>query len=181
MKAQEAIVVADRTAPMDQILINFGYRIYRLPQQIPCPVHKLGTETKASARIYEDNHFVWCYTCAQQFRPTEIWSAQKLVSRSEAATQILDKWPVSSPEMEKILKDFTLPTVTPIPAAYSITLERHLKKYKRKVSLISYRDWAKRLEDFSQTVISLPENHRELALQSFLEQLNRNLTLLLKG
>jgi hypothetical protein len=82
MTSTEMIQVADRTVKIKEVLSLLGYEIWRVPLQIPCPVHKFGQESHPSARIYtEDASTIWCFYCVEAYWPTQVWEARKGVSR----------------------------------------------------------------------------------------------------
>ena len=104
MTPEELIVVADHSASMKEVLTELGYDIWKVPLQIPCPVHKLGQETRPSARIYEDDKAIWCFYCVVQYRATQVWSAMRNVDREVAAGAILARWPVSEELSWEVLR-----------------------------------------------------------------------------
>jgi hypothetical protein len=169
MKPYEQIILADANTPMDALMSYLGFNVHRLPTQTRCPIHKLGAETKPSARIYEDNSFVWCYTCHRQYKPTEVYSAQKGLSREEAATRMLSIWPVPNEKATQLLKEKTSIKKPVISEDYQKVLERKLQENKRKIPYEEYRSLAKRFDEFRSHLGYLPTKEQESALWHFLK------------
>lgn len=175
MTPHQKIVVADGNTPMKEMLESLGIQVRKLPTQLRCPVHKMGTESKPSAKIYEDNRFVWCFTCLKQYQASEIYSVWRNVTRAEAANQLLMKWPASESSIATILKDYTTPKRKEPDKAIIDYLENQLLRFKRRVSLEKYRKWAKEVDYFPLFLASLDPKDRKIALISFLRRMEHDL------
>jgi len=174
LSKQEAVVVADATGLMIQILDEFNWPYKGVPGQLPCPIHKAGTEKSYSARIYDDNR-IFCYTCGTQFPPSEIYAALAGMSREAAAEEILYKWPPTKEEQTKALKEYTTPRKKPIPVALLDNARNHLLKYRHKVPLLSYRDWAIRLVQLESVLSEASKEEQPRKLSAFKQTLTREL------
>jgi hypothetical protein len=168
----ELIHVADRSALMKLVLEELGYEIWKVPLQVICPVHKLGQEQRPSARLYsEEDHDLWCFYCNKQYTPTEVWEAQRSVSRSEAARAILVLWPVAEGVAQRLARASRAAPVGP-RGLYEMVLERRLKVHRGRASFVQYREWARVVDSFCDYIESLPESSRESALTSFLTRMD---------
>jgi hypothetical protein len=176
MTPEEAILVADHATSMKAVLTELDYDIWKVPLQIACPVHKLGGETRLSARIYEDDRTVWCFYCIMQYRPTEVWAAQKGVDRAEAAGTILSRWPVSEDDSRAALRRARAPYKPEITDVYLGVLERHLVNYRGVADFTKYRKWAKACDEFTIFIGTIPEESQETAIFSFIERMNAALS-----
>lgn len=176
MKPYEAILVADKTVPMDGLLALVGLPLRKRPPcQIRCPVHKLGTESTPSARVYEDNAFVWCYTCGCQYRPTEIFVAHNGCTRDSAAKILLQHYPPTQDLVESIIKEATTPKKIELDTQLEIILDNTFLSYKRKVPYEVYRDLYKRIENFKVLLREIKAKEtREEALTHFLVSLKKD-------
>lgn len=175
MTPEEMIIVADHSASMKAVLTELGYDIWKIPLQIPCPVHKLGQETRPSARIYEDDKTVWCFYCVVQYRVTQVWAAMRDVDRDVAAGAILGHWPVDGDRAQEVLRRAQVPYRPSLDGVYRAVLERHLISHRGVADFSKYRKWAKACDDFMVFVGTVPKDHREVAIQSFVERMNFNL------
>jgi hypothetical protein len=175
MTSEEMIIVADHSASMKAVLTELGYDIWKIPLQIPCPVHKLGQETRPSARIYEDDKTVWCFFCVVQYRATQVWSAMRDVDREVAAGAILGRWPVEENWAQEVLRRAYVPYRPSLRGVYRGVLERHLISHRRVAKFDKYRRWAKACDDFLVFIETVPEEHQQVAIQSFVERMNFSL------
>lgn len=172
----ELIHVADRSALMKTVLEDLGYDIWKVPLQVICPVHKLGQEQRPSARLYsEEDHDLWCFYCNKQYTPTEVWEAQRSVSRSEAARAILARWPVAEEQARRLAQASRAPAGP--QGLYEAVLERRLKVHRGRAPFAQYRQWARAVDAFRDYVESLPESSRESALASFLDRMDAALVI----
>jgi hypothetical protein len=153
---------------MDGLLISLGISVYRFPMQIRCPVHRQGKENTPSARLYEDNSFVWCYTCHRQYKPTEVLSAQQGISREEAAEKLLVTFPVTQVRAIEILREKTTPKKPTLSAEYQTVLENKLLETRGKIPYQDYRKLTKLFDTFWEQLGCLPEREQEPALWRFL-------------
>ena len=176
MTPQEMIIVADHSASMKTVLTELGYDIWKIPLQIPCPVHKLGQEARPSARVYEDDKTVWCFYCVVQYTATQVWSAMRDVDREVAAGAILARWPVDGARAQEVLRRAQVPYRPSLEGVYRGFLERHLLGHRGVANFDKYRQWAKACDDFMVFIGTVPKEHREIALQSFVERMNFNLS-----
>ena len=176
MTPEELIVVADHSASMKAVLTELGYDIWKVPLQIPCPVHKLGQETRPSARIYEDDKRVWCFYCVVQYTVTQVWAAIKDVDRDIAAEAILNHWPVEGEKAQELLRRAQVPYRPSLEGVYRAVLERHLISYRGIAKFDHYRRWAKACDDFLVFINTVPQEHRETAIQSFVERMDSDLS-----
>lgn len=170
------VVVADRSASMKVILNECGYSIYRLPHQVTCPFHKLGEETRPSARIYEDDSFMWCFTCLQQYYPTDVWAALRNVDRIIAAQEILARWSVSEERQQEIIRHHSVPRTLPISEAVRGTLERRLLAWRGVAVFATYRYWTVAVDRFLVQVNELPEPVRDGIVRSFCDRMDMQLS-----
>jgi hypothetical protein len=173
--SDENIIIADCSSSMKDVLTELGYDIWKVPIQVACPVHKMGEESRPSARLYEDDKSIWCFYCVSQYRPTEVWGAIKQISRDEAATAILRKWPVTEEAAGQILRRARIPDHPQLPDIYFATLERHLLEYRGLAAFEEYRKWCKAIDDFSDFLRTIPEQSQEVTLISFIERMNKAL------
>lgn len=174
MTPEQIIYIADRTVRMPDVLDLNGIYYQGVPSQISCPVHKSGQEIRRSARIYEDN-FIWCFTCAKQFTPTEIHAAVKGITRAAAAAQLLEKYPSSEINIGNLLKEYYSPRRKPVPVALLNRANQSLLEFRHRVPLAPYRLWASRLE---QLKAILTETELELQpgkYQAFVNQMRNEL------
>jgi hypothetical protein len=175
MTSEEMIIVADNSASMKAVLTELGYDIWKIPLQIPCPVHKLGQETRPSARVYEDDKTIWCFYCVMQYRVTEVWAAMRDVDRDVAAGAILGLWPVEENRAQEVLRKAQVPVRRSLEGVYRAVLDRHLISHRRVTEFSKYRKWAKACDDFMVFIGTVPKEHQEVAIQSFVERMNFNL------
>jgi hypothetical protein len=173
MTREEAIAVADALMDMKDVLDDTGWHYRGVPGQTPCPIHKAGGETRASARLYEDGLF--CYTCGRQYWPTEIYAAINQIDRYAAAQRLLEKFPPEKDEVQRVLKDFTTPKKKETPKALADYLESHLRRFRHRTGLANYREWARRTDEFVQTLAVISPVEQMLKLQYFKNQLHRAL------
>lgn len=173
MTNEEMIAVADATVKMKDILDSAGWFYRDVPSQTACPVHKGGTETRASARLYEDGLF--CYTCGRQYFPTQIYSALYKVDRYTSAQRLLEKFPPEKHQIQEVLKDFTAPKKKETPSAITDYLENQLRRFRHKTPLALYREWARRTDEFTQTLATLPPLEQRMKMHYFKNQLQRQL------
>ena len=140
------IYLADNGIKASTVLEWLGVTLHGLPSQLRCPVHSGGNEKHPSARIYEDDRFVWCYNCFKQFKPSEIWAFRKGMDREVAAQDILRRAPLDPnfrAELIKALEDYEkAPPIEGLEGAFF--LEQALKK-KHKVPFQEYREWLLRI------------------------------------
>lgn len=176
MTPEEMVVVADHSASMKAVLTELGYDIWKVPLQIACPVHKLGQETRPSARIYEDDRTVWCFSCVVQYTVTQVWSAMRNVDREVAAEIILTKWPVEDDQAQEVLRRIQVPYRPSLEGVYRGFLERHLISHRGVAKFEKYRQWAKACDEFMVFIGTIPKENREVAIQSFVERMNFNLS-----
>jgi hypothetical protein len=176
MTPSEKIYLADSNTPMTELLSYLGIPYRGVPSQLKCPIHKFGQETKPSARVYQENRNVWCYTCARQYKATEVYSTQKEVTRVEAAERILSKWPVSEVEAVALLKNYTAPKKKEPDKAMVELIEKRVLVYKRKVPLENYRSWLQKISEFSYFLVGLSARDGQIAMHSFLSRMDRELT-----
>lgn len=174
MRPFEKVLLADGNTPMDALLVSLGFSVYRFPMQLRCPVHKQGQETSPSARLYEDNSFVWCYTCHRQYKPSEVLSAQEGISREEAAERLLRTYPITQEKANEILREKTTPKKPTLSAAFKMVLESKLLERKRKIPFPEYRRMAKTFDSFWEELGCLPEKEQEPALWKFLKNQKHN-------
>lgn len=144
MSAQD-IFLANRAVLLTDVLDELGIEIRGVPSQLACPVHKGGGETRPSAHIYPDNS-IYCFTCSRQYGPVEVYAAGRGLDESSAAQRLLEKWPVSEETRTAVLKEFTLPSRPEVSEAILDYLDMCLIRYRGRVSLQSYRDWAKKID-----------------------------------
>jgi hypothetical protein len=175
MTPEEMIIVADRSTSMKEVLTELGYEIWKVPLQIPCPVHKLGQETRPSARIYEDDRAVWCFYCVTQYTATQVWSAMKGVEQGEAAATILSRWPVDEGRAREVLRRAQAPYRPRLVEVYQAVLDRHLISHRGSAGFAKYRKWAKACDDFMVFIGTIPQESQEIAIQSFVDRLNMDL------
>jgi hypothetical protein len=175
MTTEEVIVVADHFASMKAVLTELGYDIWKVPLQISCPVHKLGQETRPSARIYEDDKTVWCFSCVEQFRATQVWAAMRDVDRGAAGGAILRIWPVEEAQAQEVLRRAQAPYRPSLGGIYRAVIERHLVGHRGSAEFRKYRKWAKACDDFMVFINTVPKEHQEIALQSFIERMSSEL------
>ena len=175
MTPEEMIVVADHSASMKKVLEELGYDIWKIPLQIPCPVHKLGRETRPSARIYEDDRAIWCFYCVVQYRATEVWAAMRDVDRDVAAGAILARWPVDGDRAREVLRRASVPYRPSLEGVYRAVLDRHLISHRGVAKFDKYREWAKACDEFMVFIGTVPQEYREVAVQSFVERMNFSL------
>jgi hypothetical protein len=176
MTSTEMIQVADRTVKIKEVLSLLGYEIWRVPLQIPCPVHKFGQESHPSARIYtEDASTIWCFYCVEAYWPTQVWEARKGVSREAAADEFLKRWPVAQDRVQAILRTVLVPSRPAPEAVYRDLLERHLREHRGSSDFRVYRKWAKGVDEFSLYLGELKQEMREVGVQSFVEKMNQDL------
>lgn len=173
----ERVILADETVKISQLLERLGFSLHRSPPcQVRCPVHKMGQETRPSARVYDDDSFVWCYSCWRQYRGTEIVAETKGCSRVEAADWILGEWPVDSGRADALLRDREIKKKAYIlEDSYDKILEDGLIRFRRRVSLEDYRQWAIKVTRIKETLPRLPEIEREIALCRFLREMENQL------
>jgi hypothetical protein len=176
MTPEDAIIVADQTASMKEVLTELNYSIWKVPLQISCPVHKLGQEDRPSARIYEDDKSVYCFYCIAQYKATEVWAAMKSVDRDVAAAAILEKWPVEEGVAQGVLRRAQSPYKARIEEVYEGVLERHLINYRGIVEFSVYRKWAKACDEFMIFLKTLPSENKELAIESFIMRMTKDLS-----
>jgi hypothetical protein len=174
MTPEQVIYLADKTVAMTSVLDlnNFSYR--GVPSQIPCPIHKSGQEKRLSARIYPDN-FVWCFTCARQFTPTEIHSAFRSISRSAAAAELLSKFPVPSERQSYLLRQYRTPPKVSLPTALLNRLRESLLQFKHQVPLEPYLIWVRRIFDLKLALQETSSDHHALKVQVFRHQMEQEL------
>jgi hypothetical protein len=173
---EEMIIVADHSASMKAVLTELGYDIWKVPLQIPCPVHKLGQETRPSARVYEDDKTVWCFYCVVQYTATQVWSAMRDVDREVAAGAILGLWPVEGEEAQRVLRRAQVPYRPSLEGIYRAVLERHLIGHRGIAEFSKYCKWARACDDFMTFIGTVPKEHQEVAVQSFVERMNLSLS-----
>jgi hypothetical protein len=151
MTAEQTILVADVFTPMDKVLDSVGWYYRGIPGQTACPVHKGGTETTASARLYEDG--LYCYTCAKQYRPTEIYAAVHRMDRLSAAEKMLALWPIPEDKAQNLIRNYTAPKQKSVSQAVLDIAESYLLSYKHKVPLAVYREWTEKVDKLSETLL----------------------------
>jgi len=169
------VIVADKSTSMKEVLTELNYDIWKVPLQIPCPVHKLGQETRPSARVYEDDRAVWCFYCMVQYTATQVWAAMKEVDREEAAGAILGRWPVAEDRAQEVLRRSRAPYQPRLSDVYQGVLERHLLSHRGTAGFTKYRKWAKACDEFLVFINSVPKEGQEVAIQSFVERMNLDL------
>lgn len=176
MTPEESILVADRTVLMKDVLEEVGYDLWKFPLQISCPVHNLGKENHPSARIYsEQDHTVWCFYCFKQYWPTEVWEAQKSLDRSDAALDLLKRWPVSPDRAQALVRLVRAPVRESHHVVFHSILNRHLEAHRGRAQFEGYRIWARRVDEFAVYLDNLGEEFRESAIQSFCQRLDTDL------
>ena len=164
------MVIADYNTPVGDLLRELGFLYREPPCQIKCPVHKLGEETRPSAKYFGDQ-FVFCYSCGRQYTATEILAAQRGIEREEAAEKLLEKWPATEDIRRKAFSEFYQKKKTPVSKAILDSAEESLLAYRHKVSLELYREWVKRFLQLGDVLEGLEEEDQLLKLKSFKTQL----------
>jgi hypothetical protein len=171
----QTIYVADRTTPMTKVMDLIGWQ-YRdsLPCQIPCPVHKDGTETSRSARLHEDGLF--CFTCNKQYLPTEVFSARLGGSRFSAAEKLLVMYPPSPEELKSLQNGYTAPKIKPVNSAIEDHLEAVLLEHRHKVPFTVYRRAARELDESIKGLVGLSDDDQLRRVRSIKAVLHKRMT-----
>lgn len=166
------IYLADNGVKASTVLAWLGVTIYGLPTQLRCPIHSGGNERHPSARIYEDDKFVWCYNCFKQFKPSEIWAFRQGCDRDKAAADILNRAPLDPnfrAELIQALENYEkAPSIEHLGPEFF--LEQSLKK-RFKVPYEEYRDWLTKVRIVEN---SCKELSRELGFELVWEVLFKN-------
>ena len=181
----QRILIADESVSITDLLDHLGIEYRSIPCSIPCPVHISvhtgGTEMHPSARVYEDNRRLWCYTCGKQFAPTEIYAAVRGVLRSVAAREISQEWSIPSDQAQAIIKESRTPKKTNVSKALLSSAENTLIQYRHRVPLGVYRVWAARVDELAEVLSPQKIDDQKRALNAFKIQLSREMERALKG
>lgn len=167
----QEIAVADAFPPMEEILNYLHIPYQSIPGQISCPVHKLGGETRKSARLYEDG--LYCFTCLRQYRPTEIWASVRVVERFEAAREINRIWVADPETVERVIKDLNVPRKASLDQSLVSFVEGCLREYKHRVPLGLYRAWALRIDSLPEFLIGVRREDRRSKVMAMKNQMRR--------
>jgi hypothetical protein len=168
MNLKEKIYLANKISSIKEILEDCGFTIYKIPCQIRCPIHKIGTESTPSARIYEDDSFVWCFTCREQFSSVKVYSTQKDLTEEEAADYIIGKYKPSRGQSTAILKDFYTPYKPKEIEDLTQIMENFYKEFKGKLNYTEYRALLLSGYQYLGVIGDLDETEREATLCRFL-------------
>lgn len=174
MDRWQSVVVADQAIPMNQVLDLFGIQYYGIPGQVRCPVHKLGQETSPSAKLYDDNKTVFCFTCNKQYNVSQVAEAQWGIKRADAATRLLDRFPVPEGTVQEILQQVSKPKAKPFNFALVDFLEQSLLAYRFRVPLELYHEWAKKLTELQQSIGSDNNLEQEQVVRLFVSRMNKD-------
>jgi hypothetical protein len=98
------------------------------------------------------------------------------VDREVAAQAILSRWPVDGDLAQEVLRRAHVPYRPSLEGIYRGVLERHLVGYRGVAKFEVYRRWAKACDDFMTFINTVPKEHREVAIQSFVERMNLSLS-----
>lgn len=156
MTPLEMIVVADNTVPLVEVLGRLGIEYWQIPGTMRCPIHKGGTETKPSARIYEDNR-IYCHTCNTQYGPVDVWASRKGVSKSDAAKALLEQWVPSEEKIKEALEGFSVTQKVDGSFTFFRDAERALLEYRHRVALPKWRVWTRKLDDLREALAGDPD------------------------
>jgi hypothetical protein len=160
MDDQEAVYVADRTVELVRVLDALGCRHAGVGRSLPCPVHKEGTEIKASAKLYADNA-LYCWACLRQYGPVTVWASRQGLSEATAAQQLLARWPPPAAAVAQLLRTRSLPPTVAVPVAYRTYLEGVLREFRGRVPLPAYRGWTRRVDEYVRELGGVPEADRD--------------------
>lgn len=173
MDRWESVVVADEAIAMSQVLDLFGISYQGIPGQVRCPVHKLGQETSPSARLYEDNKYVFCFTCNKQYSVSQVAEAQWGIKRSDAAERLLGKFPVPGARVQEILKEASKPKTKSLNFTLLDFLENALIAYRFRVPFEVYRAWARKLTDLQQSILTQGTAEQEQIARLFVSKMQK--------
>lgn len=174
MTPDQTQFVVDRAFTMSEVFDLNGVSYRGVPCQVACPIHKVGRETRLSARLYSDG--LWCFTCSRQYRPSEIHAAFRGIDREKAVQELYTKKIISVSFTNEILKEYYTPRKKPVPVALINRANTVLLQYRHKVPLVIYREWAKRLLQLKQIMAETPEDYQAGKLHAFLQQMESEFT-----
>lgn len=165
------VIIADKIVPMDEFLDRIGHPHHGIPGSVRCPVHSGGMENTPSARLYGKHDFLFCYACNKQYRITEIASAVWGVSRHDAAIKLLEIWTPTEEQRQEALKQASTIKKVTLDGLLQAKLERSLRRFKRRISLETYRSWAESVDRFEEHLLDIPNEYQPMAVESFVERL----------
>ncbi len=174
MEPTHVVFVANRLVPLTEVLDRLGLEYRGVPGAMRCPVHKLGMEDKPSATIYEDNS-IYCFNCARQYGPVDVWAAHRGASPADAAHTLLDLFDVPAAARYEAAAHLTLPPRKTVSASNTDYLEHHLLEHRGHCDLSRYREWCRRIQQVPAMLSELPTVDHERRLQLLRHQMHHEL------
>jgi hypothetical protein len=165
-------IVANKVAPMDELLESFGWPISGFPSSIRCPVHAGGQETHPSAKIYGKFDSIYCFRCNKQYKVVDVAAALWSVEPPEAAKRLLERWkPTDEQRQDAIRETYQAQHKSTVDSIFRQQVEAGLRTFKRRIPLQVYREQAASADLFLTNLIKIPEQFREFATSTFVGNL----------
>jgi hypothetical protein len=172
VNAAVAIHVANQAVPLERVLDSLHIPVRSVPGPLACPIHKFGLEDRPSAQIYADNS-IYCFRCAQQYGPVDVWAAARDMDLERAAEDLLRLWPVDAETLQRLEHEARIPHSKPVDQSIFDQIEGFLLESRHEVPLALYRSWVQRAQEATVPLSRLVGDEQFRQIEHFRNTLRR--------